>query len=256
MFVIGLEFNLPKLMGMRKLVFGFGMAQVMVTLLGAVAGHALLWWLLQYMGLPWDLSWQGALALGAAFAMSSTAIVVKMMADRAELETPHGQRVMGALLFQDLDHSDMFVSAQLMWFENATGSITIASAGHCPALIVDRNGRQLVEARGEGPPLGIDVNATFAEVTLDERQACHILMLTDGVTDARNPRGEMLGKDAIVSCLMQFTTTGGDAAQLQASVLAVIEQHVQNAPTADDITLVVLSRDPQAKPLNLNPHTP
>ena len=102
MFVIGLEFNLPKLMGMRKLVFGFGMAQVMLTLLGAVAGHALLWWLLQYMGLPWDLSWQGALALGAAFAMSSTAIVVKMMADRAELETPHGQRVMGALLFQDL----------------------------------------------------------------------------------------------------------------------------------------------------------
>ena len=102
MFVIGLEFNLPKLMGMRKLVFGFGMAQVMVTLLGAVAGHALLWWLLQYMGLPWDLSWQGALALGAAFAMSSTAIVVKIMADRAELETPHGQRVMGALLFQDL----------------------------------------------------------------------------------------------------------------------------------------------------------
>ena len=102
MFVIGLEFNLPKLMGMRKLVFGFGMAQVMLTLLGAVAGHALMWWLLQYMGLPWDLNWQGALALGAAFAMSSTAIVVKMMADRAELETPHGQRVMGALLFQDL----------------------------------------------------------------------------------------------------------------------------------------------------------
>ena len=102
MFVIGLEFNLPKLMGMRKLVFGFGMAQVMLTLLGAVAGHALMWWLLQHMGLPWDLSWQGALALGAAFAMSSTAIVVKMMADRAELETPHGQRVMGALLFQDL----------------------------------------------------------------------------------------------------------------------------------------------------------
>ena len=102
MFVIGLEFNLPKLMGMRKLVFGFGMAQVMITLLGAVAGHTLLWWLLQSLGIPWDLSWQGALALGAAFAMSSTAIVVKMMADRAELETPHGQRVMGVLLFQDL----------------------------------------------------------------------------------------------------------------------------------------------------------
>jgi len=102
MFVIGLEFNLPKLMGMRQLVFGFGMAQVVLTLLGAVAGHALLWWLFQTFQGTWELTWQGALALGAAFAMSSTAIVVKMMADRAELETPHGQRVMGALLFQDL----------------------------------------------------------------------------------------------------------------------------------------------------------
>ena len=153
---------------------------------------------------------------------------------------------LNALLFQDLDHSDMFVSAQLVWFENATGSITVASAGHCPALIVDRHGRQLVEARGEGPPLGIDVNATFAEVTIDERQACHILMFTDGVTDARNPRGDMLGMDNIVSCLMQFTTKGGDAAQLQNSILAVIEQHVQNAPAADDITMLVISRDPPA----------
>ncbi len=163
---------------------------------------------------------------------------------------------LNALMFQDLDHSDMFVSAQLLWFENATGRITIASAGHCPALIVDRHGRQLVEARGEGPPLGIDVHATFAEVTLDERQACHILLLTDGVTDARNPRGEMLGKDNIVSCLMQFTTMGGDATQLKDSVLAVIEQHVQNAPAADDITLVVLSHDSPASPLTLNHHIP
>ncbi|MFM8822737.1 MAG: cation:proton antiporter, partial [Limnohabitans sp.] len=51
---------------------------------------------------PWHLSWQSAIVLGAALAMSSTAIVVKMMADRVELESPHGQAVMGILLFQDL----------------------------------------------------------------------------------------------------------------------------------------------------------
>lgn len=163
---------------------------------------------------------------------------------------------LNALLFQDLDHSDMFVSAQLVWYENATGHITIASAGHCPALIVDRHGRQLVEARGEGPPLGIDVNATFAEVTLDKHQACHVLMITDGATDARNPRGEMLGMDSIVSCLMQFATLGGDAIRLKDSVLAAIEQHVQNAPTVDDITLVVLSRDLPATPLKLSQPLP
>ena len=102
MFVIGLEFNLPKLLRLRQMVFGFGMAQVLFTLLGTVLGHFLLARLLPMLGLPWDLSWQGAVVLGAALAMSSTAIVVKLMAERSEVDTQHGRRVIGALLFQDL----------------------------------------------------------------------------------------------------------------------------------------------------------
>jgi CPA2 family monovalent cation:H+ antiporter-2 len=50
----------------------------------------------------WDMGWQTALALSGVLAMSSTAIVVKLMAERAELESEHGRRVMGILLFQDL----------------------------------------------------------------------------------------------------------------------------------------------------------
>ena len=103
MFVIGLEFNLPKLKSMRKLVFGLGLAQVFLTVIGSVAGHFLLSWLyMAVTGRPWELSWQGAVVLGSAMAMSSTAIVVKLMADRLELESEHGRRVMGVLLFQDL----------------------------------------------------------------------------------------------------------------------------------------------------------
>lgn len=102
MFVIGLEFNLPKLRSMQRLVFGLGAGQVVLTVLGAAAGHALLALLFHLLGRPWELSWQGAVALGAAMAMSSTAIVVKMMAERLELESEHGRNVMGVLLFQDL----------------------------------------------------------------------------------------------------------------------------------------------------------
>ncbi|HQD15422.1 MAG TPA: cation:proton antiporter, partial [Ottowia sp.] len=99
MFVIGLEFNLPKLHAMRQHVFGLGLAQVLMTM-GVVSGGALLlaWLLPQH----WPMSWQGALALGGALAMSSTAIVVKMMSDRLELESEHGQRIIGVLLLQDL----------------------------------------------------------------------------------------------------------------------------------------------------------
>lgn len=103
MFVIGLEFNLPKLRSMRKLVFGLGSSQVLLTMLAAVAGNAVLTWLLALAGRQGlGLGWQSAVALGGALAMSSTAIVVKLMADRLELETEHGRRVMGVLLFQDL----------------------------------------------------------------------------------------------------------------------------------------------------------
>jgi monovalent cation:H+ antiporter-2, CPA2 family len=102
MFVIGLEFNLPKLKSMRRLVFGLGLSQVSATMLATVAGNALIGWVLALSGRPWMLSWQTAVALGGALAMSSTAIVVKLMAERLELESEHGRRVMGVLLFQDL----------------------------------------------------------------------------------------------------------------------------------------------------------
>jgi CPA2 family monovalent cation:H+ antiporter-2 len=103
MFVIGLEFNLPKLRSMRSLVFGLGMSQVMLTIAGAVVGNLLLAWAaFSFFQTVWQLNWQGAVVLGAAIAMSSTAILVKLMADRLELESEHGRRVMGVLLFQDL----------------------------------------------------------------------------------------------------------------------------------------------------------
>ena len=99
MFVIGLEFNLPKLRTMRRHVFGLGLLQVtltmaLITLISILVAHLAPAW--------WTMGWQTALALSCAIAMSSTAIVVKLLAERLELASEHGKRVMGVLLFQDL----------------------------------------------------------------------------------------------------------------------------------------------------------
>ena len=91
MFTIGLEFSLPKLVTMRRLVFGLGAAQVAAT-----------------MGIVWaaaaaaGLDWRAGLALGGVLSMSSTAILGKMLAERNELDSPHGRPIIGILLFQDL----------------------------------------------------------------------------------------------------------------------------------------------------------
>ena len=99
MFVIGLEFNLPRLRTMQKHVFGLGLLQVTVTMVGAMVATSALALLAPQM---WGMSWQTSLALSSALAMSSTAIVIKLMVERIEMESEHGKRVMGILLFQDL----------------------------------------------------------------------------------------------------------------------------------------------------------
>lgn len=99
MFVIGLEFNLGKLRAMRSHVFGLGLLQVVLTMALVFAGALLLGSMAPQW---WNLSWQGALALSGAAAMSSTALIVKLLSDRLELDSEHGRRVMGILLFQDL----------------------------------------------------------------------------------------------------------------------------------------------------------
>lgn len=91
MFTIGLEFSLGKLKAMQQLVFGAGLLQVGLTLALIalvctwVTGHALT-----------------GFALGGALAMSSTAIVSRILAERRELSHAHGQLAIGVLLFQDI----------------------------------------------------------------------------------------------------------------------------------------------------------
>ena len=91
MFTVGLEFSLPKLMAMKGVVFGLGGAQVLISCLvfGAAA------WLL---GVPA----QGAIVIGGMLAMSSTAIVMKLLTEQLEQNSRHGRSAISVLLFQDL----------------------------------------------------------------------------------------------------------------------------------------------------------
>ena len=99
MFVIGLEFNLHKLKAMRHFVFGLGFFQVVLTILIVTTVSIFLSVMAPTL---WGMRWQTALTLAGAMAMSSTAIVIKLMSDRLELDSEHGKRVLGVLLFQDL----------------------------------------------------------------------------------------------------------------------------------------------------------
>ncbi len=91
LFAIGLEVSIPRLIAMRHIVFGIGVVQVIVSASSTIV-----------IGLLFGLSWGAAFAVGGALAMSSTAVVTKLLTEQYELNLPHGNISLGVLLFQDL----------------------------------------------------------------------------------------------------------------------------------------------------------
>jgi CPA2 family monovalent cation:H+ antiporter-2 len=117
LFSVGLEFSLPKLRAMRRAVFGLGLAQVAITTaLVTLASH---------LG---GFGWQLGLVLGGAVAMSSTAIVSKMLAERGELATAQGRDVVGVLLFQDLAVVGFLIVIPSLHAEGRTLAVVLALA--------------------------------------------------------------------------------------------------------------------------------
>ncbi|MEP6549482.1 MAG: monovalent cation:proton antiporter-2 (CPA2) family protein [Gammaproteobacteria bacterium] len=92
MFVIGLELQPSRLWVMRKPIFGLGSAQVLVTTLGigSIAYFA------------FAQPWQSALVIGLALSMSSTALVLQLLAERGQLNSQYGRSAFSILLFQDI----------------------------------------------------------------------------------------------------------------------------------------------------------
>ena len=91
LFSLGLEFSWKRLWSMRAVLFGLGSLQVVV---GTLSGALIAWW----AGMPAA----AAVIAGGALALSSTAIVIKQLSERAEIDAPHGRLAVAILLFQDI----------------------------------------------------------------------------------------------------------------------------------------------------------
>lgn len=103
LFVIGLEFSLADLAHMRRQFLVGGSIQFFGTA-AAVGGATLA------MG----STWQQSLYLGFVVALSSTAVVLKMLQERAELDAPHGRAVLASLIYQDIAVVPVMLMAPLL----------------------------------------------------------------------------------------------------------------------------------------------
>jgi CPA2 family monovalent cation:H+ antiporter-2 len=146
MFVIGLEFNLSKLRSMRHHVFGLGLLQVTLTMLVATLAMLVLSWQLPVL---WKMDWKAALTLSGALTMSSTAMVIKLLVDRLEMESEHGKRIVGVLLFQDLAVVPLLVLVPALGAseQNLFSALTVAAFKATMLIVVLLVGGQHVMRR-------------------------------------------------------------------------------------------------------------
>lgn len=120
MFTIGLEISFQRLRRMAKQVFGVGLAQVVLTATG-----------FYFAARAFGLTHEASLLVGGALSLSSTAFVVRLLAERGALQSQQGRLVFSTLLFQDLAVAPMLAAAPLIAVANEAempGAAEIISA--------------------------------------------------------------------------------------------------------------------------------
>ena len=127
LFTLGLEFSLPRMMAVRREVFGLGALQVCATIV-VIAVIA------RIFGVPWLV---GSL-VGGTIAMSSTAIILRTLTDRGEINRTHGRLAFSILLFQDMAFVPLLALAAALAAgrraDFSAGAVVVSVAGAAAAV--------------------------------------------------------------------------------------------------------------------------
>jgi sigma-B regulation protein RsbU (phosphoserine phosphatase) len=137
-------------------------------------------------------------------------------------------------------NSGTFVTAFYAIYDPAARTITYASAGHCPPRI-RRGGNGILESfdKSRQIPLGIEPGETYNDIVQQLLPGDSMLIYTDGITEARGPRGEFFGLEQLDDVLVAHQTAC--AADLLADALKALDSFSGGVPATDDRTLLALT---------------
>ena len=134
----------------------------------------------------------------------------------------------------------LFLTAFVGWLDTTTGELRWASAGHEPAVVVRAGSGRLSRLTAAGGMLGLLDPLSVRDQTTVIRPGDTLAAHTDGVTDARNDRGAFLGESGYLEIVRAHRHDG--AVGLVRAVEAAVDRFQGDAPAADDLTLVSITR--------------
>jgi serine phosphatase RsbU (regulator of sigma subunit) len=135
----------------------------------------------------------------------------------------------------------MFVTLVYGELQVDTGQMCYVCAGHYPPLLYRSASDDLTSLKWTGMALGLDAEATFQGHTIRLRPGDFMLMYTDGVIDATNPRTESFGQGRFWNLILEHRHE--PAAEIVAAIQAALGHFAAGSPQFDDVTLVLIRRD-------------
>jgi serine phosphatase RsbU (regulator of sigma subunit) len=136
-------------------------------------------------------------------------------------------------------HSGQFVTVFYAILEPLIGRLSYSNAGHNPPYLLNHTG-SLHKLENSGPPLGIFSETRWEIRTVQVDPGDLLLLYTDGVTEAQNRRQEQFGEQRLLEHLQE--NQGATAAEIQVSLLQVLDDFADGAPKFDDVAIVALRR--------------
>jgi serine phosphatase RsbU (regulator of sigma subunit)/class 3 adenylate cyclase len=144
--------------------------------------------------------------------------------------------------------SDMFVTVLYGILDPAIGSLTYCNAGHNPPYVLRGGSSGAVEALGRtGMPLGIPAEGVLEQGTVQLDPGDALVLYTDGLTEAQNAQEELFGEGRLLNTAR--ANLGRSALEMQEALVGDVRKFVGDAPQFDDLTLVVLVREPRTDSL-------
>ena len=139
--------------------------------------------------------------------------------------------------------TNLFVTAFYGVLNLETGELTYCNAGHNPPYLFSSKAEEETQALVRNAiPIGIAEDTTWGNDTVQIHSGDALILYTDGIPEAQNSAGEFFGEKNLLQVIK--SSLGKSAGDLQASILDAVHQFVGDAPQYDDITLMVLVRNP------------
>ena len=179
-----------------------------------------------------DVSGKGV-AAGLFMAVTRTLIRATAVPGRQPLEIL--QRVNAQLCAEN--QANLFVTMILGILETATGRMEYGQGGHNPPLLIPAQGEPVYEPSG-GMPLGVFEDAKFGQRQLDLKAGETLLVYTDGVTEAMNPKRELFGEERFKQAVQGQAKLSPE--ELTQRVVGAVAKFAQGAEPSDDITLLAI----------------